>query len=55
MRALARFYEIHREVIERHRVPALVFATGQDTPRRYTRAKVMDVALLIEGQRLHKD
>ena len=52
LRALAGFYEIHREVIERHRVPTLAFATGQDTSRRYTRAKVMDMALFIEGQRL---
>jgi hypothetical protein len=49
LRALADFYEINREVIERHRVPTLAFATGQDTSRRYTRAKVMDMALFIEG------
>jgi hypothetical protein len=55
LRALAGFYETHREVIERHRVPTLAFATGQDTSRRYTRAKVMDMAFFIEGQRLHKD
>ena len=50
VRALAGFYDTHREVIERHRVPTLAFATGQDTSRRYTRAKVLDMAFFIEGR-----
>jgi hypothetical protein len=50
--ALAGFYDANREVVERYRVPTLDFATGQDTQRRYTRAKVLDMALFIEGQRL---
>ena len=50
LRALGNFYETHRDVIERHRVPTLAFATGQDTSRRYTRAKVMDMAFFIKGQ-----
>jgi hypothetical protein len=52
LRALAGFYETHREVIDRYRVPTLDFATGRDTSRHYPRAKVLDMAFWVEGQRL---
>jgi len=54
LQALAAFYETHREVIERHRVPTLAFPTGEDTCRRYTQAKVLDMAFFIEGQRMSR-
>lgn len=45
------FYEQHAETIERHRVPTLDFATGRDTSRLYTRAKVIDMVFFTEGGR----
>lgn len=48
---IARFYEENAEVIERHRVPTLDFATGLDTSRRYTRAKLIDMIFFTEGSR----
>ena len=54
LRALGRFYEAHSDVIERHRVATLAFATGGETRRRYTRAKVLDMAFFIRGQQLDR-
>jgi hypothetical protein len=50
LRAINRFYDEHHEVIERNRVHTLDFATGHPTPRRYTRAKVIDEIFFIEGR-----
>jgi len=50
LRDIGRFYDDHREVIERHRECTLDFATGQPTQRRYTRAKVIDEIFYIEGR-----
>lgn len=43
------FYGENAGVIERHRVPTLEFDTGSDSPRRYTRAKVIDMNFFIAG------
>ena len=48
---IAQFYQDNAEVIERYRVPTLDFATGSDTGRRYTRAKVIDMIFFVEGAR----
>jgi hypothetical protein len=48
---LGRFYEENAAIIERHRVPALDFASGEPTTRRYTRAKVIDMIFFVEGGR----
>jgi hypothetical protein len=37
-------------MIEQNRVPTLDFGNGAATTRRYTRAKVIDMALFTEGQ-----
>ena len=50
LRDIGRFYDDHREVIERQRVCTLDFATGQQTQRLYTRAKVIDEIFYIEGR-----
>jgi hypothetical protein len=50
LRDIGRFYDDHREVIERHWECTLDFATGQTTQRRYTRAKVIDEIFYIEGR-----
>jgi hypothetical protein len=54
LQKVSSFYRANSEVIERYRakISTLAFATGQVTSRRYTRAKVMDMAFFIEGQRL---
>jgi hypothetical protein len=48
---IAHFYEDNADVIERHRVPTLDFATESDTERRYSRAKVIDMIFFVEGAR----
>jgi hypothetical protein len=50
LRDIGRFYDDHREVLERHREYTLDFATGQPARRRYTRAKVIDEIFYIEGR-----
>ncbi len=47
---IGRFYDEHHEVIEQYREYTLDFATGQPTPRRYTRAEVIDEIFYIEGR-----
>jgi hypothetical protein len=49
---LARFYEANAEVIERHMVHTLEFATGSDSARRYSRAKVIDMIFFVEGAKV---
>lgn len=44
-----RFYGENADVIERHRVPTIDFATGAPTERRYSRAKVIDMIFFVEG------
>ena len=46
---LGHFFDQNAEVIERHRVPTLDFASGGPTGRRYTRAKVIDMIYFVEG------
>jgi hypothetical protein len=46
---ISRFYDAHAGAIDRHRVPAYDFGTGQPGCRRYTRAKVIDMIFFIRG------
>lgn len=46
---VANFYEANADVIDRHLVPTLDFATGQPTELRYTRAKVIDMIFFVQG------
>jgi hypothetical protein len=50
LQAIGRFYEDHRDVIEKHRNHTLDFVSGCPTHRSYTRAKVIDEIFFIEGQ-----
>jgi len=43
------FYKENQEVIENYRTPTLDFVSGEPTPRKYTRAKVIDMAFFVEG------
>ena len=47
--ALDEYYSANAEKIEGCRVPTLDFATGTETARTYTRAKVIDMVFFIEG------
>lgn len=47
--AIGSFCRENAEVIDRFLVPTLDFASGRETTRRYTRAKVIDMAFFIEG------
>lgn len=52
--SLARVGEIYannKALIDRYRIPTLEFLTGEPTHRRYTRAKVLDMAFFIKGMR----
>lgn len=48
---IANFYRAHSDEIESARVPTLTFHTGGESPRRYTRAKVIDMIFFVEGQK----
>jgi hypothetical protein len=48
---VGRFYVANADVIDRYLVPTIDFATGRPTSRRYTRAKVIDMGLFIDGGR----
>ncbi len=49
LRRIGEFYRKNAAVIDSYRVPTLDFVSGEDTLRRYTRAKVIDMAIFIEG------
>ena len=51
---IGRVYQANAAIIDRYRVPALDFGTGQQTGRKYTRAKVMDMAFFMEGSKREK-
>jgi hypothetical protein len=50
LRKISDFFHDHAEVINANRVPTLDFISGEHTQRRYTRAKVIDMAFFVEGQ-----
>lgn len=52
---VANFYETHKAVVDKYRVPTLDFATGQSTHRQYTRAKVVDMVFFIQGGKKSSD
>ena len=49
LRKISSFYEENYLVIDRYRTSTLDFVSGQPTSRKYTRAKVIDMAFFIEG------
>ena len=49
LRKIGTYYGENAELLDRYRVPTLDFMTGQSTKRRYTRAKVIDMAFFIAG------
>jgi hypothetical protein len=49
LRKVAAFYDSHAEVIDKHRVNTLDFASGVETDLLYSRAKVIDMIFFIEG------
>jgi len=49
LRRISEFYWKNAAVIDSYRVPTFDFVSGEDTERRYTRAKVIDMAIFIEG------
>lgn len=49
LQAVGTLYSTHADAIEEHRVQTIDGRSGQPTNRRYTRAKVIDMVLLIEG------
>ncbi len=50
LRKIGAFYQDNAAVIDAYRVPTLDFVSGEHTQRRYTRAKVIDMAFFIEGE-----
>lgn len=43
------FYKANDVVIQKYRIPTLDFVSGEPTLRKYTSAKVIDMAFFIEG------
>jgi len=52
LKEIGKVYKDNAAVIDAHLVPTFDFISGQYTSRRYTRAKVIDMAFYIEGERL---
>ena len=46
---LEAYYQANAEAINAHRVATIDFATGDDTDRHYTRAKVIDMVFFTKG------
>ena len=46
---VAGFYRQNRDLVDAYRVPTLDVRTGLDTPRLYSRAKVIDMIFFTEG------
>jgi hypothetical protein len=51
LRKIGAFYKSNAALIDAHRVPTLDFISGGHTQRCYTRAKVIDMAFFIEGEK----
>ena len=49
LRKVGAFYLENRDAVEKYRLPTLDFVTGGPTQRRYTRAKVIDMAFFVKG------
>ncbi len=49
LKKVAEFYRDNHEIIDAHRVHTLDFASGKETTRKYTRAKVIDMVFFVEG------
>lgn len=54
LRKIGAFYQRNPTVIDAHRLPTLDFTSGAETHRRYTRAKIIDMAYFIEGEKLEQ-
>jgi hypothetical protein len=54
LRKIGAFYQGNAAVIDAHRLPTLDFTSGGETQRRYTRAKIIDMAYFTEGERLEQ-
>jgi DNA-binding CsgD family transcriptional regulator len=50
LRKIGAFYQGNAAVIDAYRVPTLDCVSGEHTQRRYTRAKVRDMAFFIKGE-----
>ncbi len=46
---LEEYYRANADAIDAYRVPTIDFATGADSKRRYTRAKVIDMVFFTKG------
>jgi hypothetical protein len=51
LRKIGAFYKKNHEVIEDNRTFTLDFTHGGPTSRKYTRAKIIDMAFFIRGMR----
>lgn len=52
LRKIGAFYKHNAAVIDAYRVPTLDLISGRHTDRCYTRAKVIDMAFFMEGEKL---
>ena len=52
LKVVAAFYGCHKDTIDRfqRQIRTLNFRTGGETDRRYTKAKIVDMAVFLEGQ-----
>jgi hypothetical protein len=52
LRKIGAFYKEKHEVLDNYCVPTLDFFTGNETKLLYTKAKLIDMAFFIEGEKL---
>lgn len=50
IKKIADFYNRHRTEIDKHTIYTFDFASGRETHRKYTRAKLIDMVGFIEWQ-----
>jgi hypothetical protein len=51
LKKISDFYNVHKAEIDKHNIYTFDFATGKETHRKYTRAKLIDMVGFIEGQK----
>jgi len=50
LRKIAEFYNDNKETIDKYEIRTFDFETGEETQRKYTKAKIIDMICFIEGQ-----
>lgn len=50
LKMIAKFYKENKEIIDKYQIYSFDFSTNKASKRKYTKAKIIDMACFIEGQ-----